>query len=205
MNNARRLRLMPLALTLWLTITGMGFWRFHAYSTVPGSAGIVPSHDPSRSSCPRLILFAHPHCPCTRSTLAELAGLLERNREAIAVEVEFIRPKGLPEGWEQTSLWQTAAAIPGVSVRCDEGGKLARRLGAQTSGQVLLYASAGQLLFSGGITRARGQEGESVGRRAILDLLTGHTTRLSTRETPVFGCPLFAPDECCGKEDTCRP
>jgi hypothetical protein len=208
MKNVRRLHL-PLAVTLWLTVTLTGFWRFYAYSNAPGRTGPAPASvpyktlDQPRKCCSRLILFAHPRCPCTRATLAELAGLLEINRNAVAAEVWFIRPKGMPMGWEQTSLWRAAAAIPGASVHCDEEGAVARRLGAETSGQVILYDPDGQLLFSGGITRARGQSGDSAGGRAILTMLSG---KAAPSETPVFGCPLFAPGACCGKEeDPCRP
>jgi hypothetical protein len=208
MKNARRL-LLPLAITIWLIVILTGFWGLHAYNNAPGRTGPAPGHVPDElldqptTGCYRLLLFAHPRCPCTRATLDELAVLLEINRVAVAAEVWFIRPKGMPMGWEQTPLWQAAAAIPGVSVHCDEEGVLARRLGAETSGQVVLYDPDGQLLFSGGITRARGQEGESAGRRAILSLLSG---KAALPETPIFGCPLFAPGECCGKEEgSCHP
>ena len=195
--------------TLWLSVMLTGFWGLHAYNNLPGRTGRVPAHIPDETGdqvkrgCPRLILFAHPRCPCTRATLAELAVLLEINRAPVAAEVRFIRPKGVPADWEQTSLWRAAAAIPGVSVYFDDEGALARRLGAETSGQVLLYGPDGDLLFSGGITRARGQDGDNAGRRAILSLLSGQA---ALRETPVFGCPLFAPGDGCGKDDdSCRP
>jgi hypothetical protein len=208
MKHIRRL-LLPVAITLWLTVMLTGFWGFHAYNNAPGRTAPAPDHVPDEMLDQpgkrdyRLLLFAHPRCPCTRATLDELAVILEINRAAVAAEVWFIRPKGMPVGWEQTALWQAAAAIPGVSVHCDEEGVLARRLGAATSGQVVLYDPDGQLLFSGGITRARGQDGESAGRRAILRLLSG---KAAPPETPVFGCPLFAPGECCRKEEnSCRP
>ena len=124
--------------------------------------------------------------------------------EVNRAEVVFVRPRGVAADWEQTSLWAAAAAIPGVRVRCDEEGKLAQRFGVQTSGHVLLYDPEGHLLFSGGITRSRGQQGDSAGRRALLARLSGETRSLTT--TAVFGCPLFAPGELCEKEDNvCQP
>jgi hypothetical protein len=198
MKNRGHSRLVSAALLIWLAVTVTGFWRFHTYSTAAGksgSTGALSPTDPVEQagrSCPRLIVFAHPRCPCTRATLAELAILLERNQEATAVDVYFVRPSGATEDWEKTALWQAAAAIPGVRVHCDEGGVRARQLGAETSGHVLLYGSEGQLLFSGGITRARGQEGDSIGRRAIEALVTG---KPAPSEAPVFGCPLFTPEE----------
>ena len=49
-----------------------------------------------------------------------------------------------------------ASAIPGVIVTPDVGGRIAARLGAKTSGHVLVYDENGVLKFSGGITAARG-------------------------------------------------
>lgn len=201
MKDFRRL-LLPLAVTLWSIVMLTGFRAFHAYSSTAGGAGPAPEYisgEAPDQSAPRrhqLILFAHPRCPCTSATLAELAALLEINRYPVAVEVRFVRPQATPIGWEQTSLWRTASAISGVGVYSDEGGALARSLGAETSGQVVLYDPDGRLQFKGGITRARGQGGDNLGRRAILDLLSG---KAASRESPVFGCPLFAPNECCGK------
>jgi hypothetical protein len=208
MKNIRR-PLLSLAVILWLAVTLQAFLEFHGYSSTPGTTAATPVRIPdalraqSGNRTFQLILFAHPRCPCTRATLTELAILLEINHDPVSVEVRFIRPKGMPAGWEQTAHWRTAAAIPGVDVFGDEDGAVARRLGAETSGQVVLYDPNGHLLFSGGITRARGQDGESAGRRAILMLLSGKVT---PADAPVFGCPLFAPGERCGKEEyPCRP
>jgi hypothetical protein len=52
----------------------------------------------------------------------------------------------------------------------------------------LLYDTAGRLLFSGGITAARGHSGDNAGREAIVALLAGAPT--DRTQTPVFGCKL---------------
>jgi hypothetical protein len=57
-----------------------------------------------------------------------------------------------------------------------------------TSGAVLLYSSDGKLLFQGGITPARGHQGDSFGRQRILALLDGDAP--DRRDAPVFGCAL---------------
>jgi hypothetical protein len=100
----------------------------------------------------------------------------------------------------QTDLLASAAAIPGVVVVRDDEGVEAGRFRAATSGQTMLYDTAGTLLFSGGITSARGHAGDNAGREAVVSLLT--TDEAARKETPVFGCPLFAQTECLtGKED----
>jgi hypothetical protein len=76
----------------------------------------------------------------------------------------------------------------------DPGGAIARRLGAHTSGQVLVYGRAGELVFQGGLTAARGHEGANRGRDAIRRLVeTGAPTE---PETAVFGCPLASDGAC---------
>jgi hypothetical protein len=135
-------------------------------------------------------LLAHPQCSCTRATLSELAELLARARTRPKTYILFLRPEGFARGWEQTDLWRTAAALPDVTVLRDDQGREARRFGAFTSGQTLLYDSDGTLLFSGGITGARAHAGDNAGRSAIVDLLNrGQSNRAAT---DVFGCPLFA-------------
>ena len=67
----------------------------------------------------------------------------------------------------------------------------ARLFEARTSGHVVLYDAGGRLLFSGGITRARGHVGDNYGRQQVSSLLRNHTVRVA--DGPVFGCPLEDP------------
>lgn len=135
-----------------------------------------------------LVMLAHPHCPCTRASLAELERLMARG-DADAC-VLFLRPRDQREGWETTDLWKTAAAIPRVRVVADTDGLLARAFGAETSGHVLFYNPAGALLFSGGITATRGHEGPSAGGDAILAALRGEDPASDRANT--YGCPLLS-------------
>jgi hypothetical protein len=118
----------------------------------------------------------------------------------VTAYVLFIKPSGFTTEWEKTDLWASAAAIPGVHVVSDDEGVEADRFHSATSGQTLLYDAEGKLLFSGGITSARGHEGDNAGRAAIVSLLT--TSDAALTKTSVFGCPLFAPKADClkGKE-----
>jgi len=134
------------------------------------------------------VMLAHPRCDCTRASLSELEELLARAERRPRTYVVFIRPGAVAADWERTGLWQTATGIAGVTVFADERGHESRRFGVQTSGQVLVYGSEGQLLYSGGTTGSRGKTGDNAGRTAILAALAGRD-RQSTE--PVFGCSLF--------------
>jgi hypothetical protein len=135
-----------------------------------------------------LLLFAHPKCPCTRATISELNRLLTHCSSNVAAHVFFLKPSTESSDWVQTDLWRSAANIPGVQVHVDEDSALANRLGASTSGDVVLFSPQGKLLFHGGITSGRGHEGDNAGETALVALATGSAA--TCKNTPVYGCLL---------------
>jgi hypothetical protein len=194
---------------LWLLMVGTGTGFLWNYEGTPGVAAAAPDRWPPDSRIQRatdratLVMLAHPHCPCTRASIGELARLMTQAQGRVTAYVLFIKPPGFSTEWEKTDLWASAAAIPGVHVVSDDEGIEADRFSSATSGQTLLYDAQGKLLFSGGITSARGHAGDNVGRTAIVSLLTAaEAAEAEQKETPVFGCPLFARSKECrmGKE-----
>ncbi|HEX8776435.1 MAG TPA: hypothetical protein VF735_22890 [Pyrinomonadaceae bacterium] len=183
------------SMTLWLLLVGTGLAVLSAYENTPGAAAKPPVLWPVESRIRRaedkatLIVLAHPHCPCTRASIGELALLMAHSQGHLTAYVLFLKPEGFSEQWEQTDLWQSAASIPGVHVLVDDEGIEARRFHATTSGQATLYDADGRLLFSGGITGARGHSGDNAGRSAVESILNRGAADRS--ETFVFGCPLF--------------
>jgi hypothetical protein len=155
----------------------------HAPSQWPDSANIRPT--PGRA---QLVVFVHPRCPCTRSTLVELKELVENATTPVDVHLLYYRPAGTEKDWLRTDLWDFAATISNAVVNEDVDGALAQCFGVKTSGQVLYYDARGRLLLATGITAGRGGSGGSRGRDAVAALLAGRTP--STNHTPVFGCPL---------------
>jgi hypothetical protein len=200
MISLRRRAVLGVGLTAWLVLTAAGFAYWEHYEATPGSADPLTAAPIQARGGWELVLFAHPHCPCTRASLAELAELSQQAGPRLEIRVVFIQPEGTPAGWERTELWATAAAIPGVRVSSDPDGVEARKCGAITSGQVVLYDATGRVAFYGGLTRARGRVGESAARQTILNLLAGHES--TRRDMPVFGCALSRPDACFDREKT---
>jgi len=190
--------LWALAVVLWIAGAAAGMYQVWVYDNAPGSAATPPERWSGPETVPTggrptLVLLAHPQCSCTRATLTELAEVLARVERRPQTYVYFLKPFGFPEGWEHSDLWRTASALPDVTVIRDDDGEQARKLGAATSGQVLLYDADGSLLFAGGITASRAHVGENAGRSALVALLnSGAAAPGST--TPVFGCSLFGPD-----------
>jgi hypothetical protein len=190
---------------LWLFVIVAGVRYLWGYESTPGVAASAPDRWPAGSRIrpaadrPTLVMLAHPQCPCTRSSIAELSRLMTQAQGRVTAYVLFVKPPDFSGGWERTDLWASAAAIPGVTVVRDDDGVEAARFGAATSGQTVLYDAAGRLIFSGGITAARGHEGDNAGRAAVVSLLVNDESE--RKETPVYGCPLFARTECpMGKE-----
>jgi hypothetical protein len=198
MGSGKRRTLLFLIIGLWLCGVGVGLKYLWAYEVSAGTAA-TPSatwpHDsqikPHKGQA-TLVLLAHPHCPCTRATVGELAALMAHTQGKVAAYVLFYKPEGFPESWEKTDLWQSAAAIPGVTVLSDDSGIEAKRFGAATSGQAMLYSETGKLLFSGGITGSRGHSGDNAGRDAIESLILNGSAEHST--TSVYGCDLLGKD-----------
>jgi len=182
---------------LWLFSVVAGLRVMLTYENTPGISATAPVQWPANSGLRRapagatLVMLVHPQCPCTRASIGELNALMAQCQGKVSVYVLFFKPKGMAAGWEKTDLWQSAAAIPGVKVVCDDGGAEARRFGVATSGQAMLFDSAGHLLFSGGITGGRGHSGDNAGRSAIVSLVTAGTTERD--KTFVFGCSVLDP------------
>ncbi|HZE13934.1 MAG TPA: hypothetical protein VE086_09265, partial [Chthoniobacterales bacterium] len=66
----------------WITALAFGGHALIKYETTPGPVGAVAANWPSVSVVPRqtdkptLLMFAHPHCPCTRASIGELAQIM---------------------------------------------------------------------------------------------------------------------------------
>jgi hypothetical protein len=194
---ANRGRLLGLVILLWAAGVSLGAAKLLRYENTPGGLAEAPLSWPSASKLqrtsglPTVVVMGHPYCPCTRSTIGELALLMTRLHGKATGVVAFIHPDGTPEHWEETDLWRSAAAIPGVTVISDQAEREADLFHAQASGQTFLYDADGQLRFNGGITAARGHSGDNVGRSSIVSLVTGEGNAETT--TSVYGCELRSP------------
>jgi hypothetical protein len=188
-------KLLTALTALWLLGVGFGLSRLQDYDSAVSPPAEPPDDWPAPEVIQRspgrytVLVFLHPHCPCSRATVGEYEQIVARCAGRADFFALFCSPEGPSSGWERGDNWSAAAAIPTVHVLSDAGGRLARRFGAHTSGQVLVYEPDGRLAFSGGITQSRGHRGDNAGRSAVLSILTG--SRPATTEAPVFGCPLI--------------
>ena len=191
--------LFAVVMVVWVIALGFCWGLLLEYSAVSGTPAAAPGMWPAAvsfeldRSSPTLVMVAHPHCSCTRASIAELSRLMTRLQGQVQGHVIFVVPEGLEQDWEQTDLWQSAMIIDGVQVHKDPKGALADAFGSFTSGQTLLYSASGELLFAGGLTATRSHEGNSVGRERIIDLVTSGSS--DRADSAVYGCALRELDE----------
>lgn len=177
----------------WALTIALGSRALLNYESAAGTVSAVPkawpaSQVPLANDRPTIVMLAHPHCPCTRASVGELAQIMALIHGKATAFVLFSKPANVGSDWDDTGLRSSAAAIPGVTVLSDPDGAEARRFGAETSGHTLLFAADGRLLFSGGITPSRGHAGDNAGESAIISLVENRTPERA--ETLVFGCSL---------------
>jgi hypothetical protein len=187
------------AAALWVAAVGSGLRVLITYQSTPGPQADAVQAWPADSKLlrtsgrPTLVVLAHPHCTCTRASLSELNVIMQRFNGGLTAYVLFMLPQDMPDGWEQTDTWRRAKEIPGVVALVDRNGSEAKRFRGYTSGQTLVYDGGGRLLYNGGLTAARGHEGDNLGRRAVIALLSGESRGPLVHN--VFGCLLFGDDE----------
>jgi hypothetical protein len=200
----RRVRLIPLVWGLCVCI-GLGLviqhdltagrevdppllWPDPAESLLPNEA--VPKSEPAtlgERAEGVVLLFLHPHCPCSRASLDELTRVLAASATSVRAFVVFVKPSGTPQYWEESGLWDAAKKVPGLRVVSDEGGHLAQLFRATHSGQICLYRR-GRLVFHGGVTAGRGHSGQNVASESLARQLADAR---GVSCSPVFGCPLL--------------
>jgi hypothetical protein len=178
----------------WIAAAAVGLNWLDRGSARPGTPAEPPAVWPTDCLLPRatdrptLVMFVHPRCPCSRASLAELAGIMAGREDVARAVVVVYSPAGAPGEWAQSDRWRQAAAIRGAEVVADAAESERRRFAVFTSGQVLVYDTKGQRMYAGGTTGGRGHGGPNPGRSAIEALLDGRPA--PRPDAPVFGCPL---------------
>lgn len=191
---------MSVALIAWLGVIVLGTILSATYENKPGDHGAAPTKvvsagdvaQPKTSKAKfHMIMFVHPKCPCTRASIAELRNLMEGNSDLKAT-VYCYRPSSEKAGWEKSEIWKEAQKIDNVTLVVDVDGAKAGVYRIVTSGQVLLYDVNENLVFSGGITGARGHVGENVGESMIDEIVSNPDTPVAkSLSAPVFGCRIL--------------
>jgi hypothetical protein len=196
--------------SLWLAAVVWLFGQMMGYESQPAPAAVVAQSWPDQTAAQRisgkysLVVFIHPHCPCSRATLDTISRLITHHEKVLSTTLFFVLPDDVSRDWAKTDLYQRAQELVSAGVKIDSAAIEANRFGGTTSGQALLYSPNGSLVFSGGLTDARGKFGESASEWQINSLLLGDKAQgknlnvyldknLATsmaKNLPVYGCAL---------------
>ena len=177
----------------WLIATAAGMAWLVVYSQTPGDTGTAALTWPGGDAVsrnggkPTLVLALHPACNCSQATLEQLERLTASGPGAFDVVVLFAGYDGLPA--DADVIGPVLARHRNIRRIDDRGAAIARRFGALTSGHALLYDEDGRLRFSGGLTRGRGEAGDSV-PLAYLRAWAAGTRPAGAATFSVFGCAL---------------
>lgn len=124
----------------WLFLAGAGFLVLlnHAFepARVGGPAPIKwprSSALPGPGALPRLVMFVHPHCPCTLASLQELRAIAQQRQPHLEVQVVVLHSDELAEGWSEAETVRQVSHVPGASIFRDDHGAEAARFGAAAS------------------------------------------------------------------------
>jgi hypothetical protein len=179
---------------VWSLAAAAGMGLLAAYANNPGKWSSAPTDlgrsDDATSTRYRLFMFLHPRCPCSIASVNELTRIMSRCAAHLDATVYFVRPESQSADWENGTLRKLASEIPRVKLESDIGGSVAAQFRANTSGEVFVYDCRGKLHFHGGITSARGHEGDNLGESAVIDIAMGGESNVE--RSPVFGCPFRA-------------
>src|ERR1044072_8401392 len=86
---------------IWLLAVTAGFGALLRYASTPAPPDdSAPARWPATTALTRagarsqLVLFAHPHCPCTHASVTELARLMGRFHDRLGARVPIVQPPG---------------------------------------------------------------------------------------------------------------
>ena len=179
--------LLALVSSAWVGGLVLGFRALVLHEITPGRVGTPSIARVEAAERYRLIVFIHPHCPCTSATLTELEKLTVKLSGRMEVKAFAVIPEGKSKEWADGSnlRWLEQWCDP----QLDYAGKGAAAYGARTSGHVVLFSPTGERLFSGGITASRGHQGANVGSDTVMEVVRTGSSKV--HEAPVFGCSLL--------------
>jgi len=185
--------------SVWLTILSLGFGYLIVYSQT-AAADSTRLSTAAAAKCYgggdapatwALVVAINPKCPCTAATVTMLERICAQTKGALHCQVLAYCPEGGDESWTSTRTLRRLGLIPRVAITTDYGGVLARELGLTTSGETILLDREHVIRFHGGITPARGHEGDNLGATTVRELVEEDPTSVTTY--PIYGCPLSAP------------
>jgi hypothetical protein len=191
---ARRVSLFAVAGLVWCASLATAWNQLYSHAYRPAKTDRVVDLWPqdtilgASSQRFRIVIFVHPLCPCTQATLEELDESLTRIPADVAVDAVAVTTGLSADEVESSRTVESLQRMPRVTLHLDASGREQRAFGAVVSGETFAFDREGRLAFHGGLTPARGHQGDSAGQKLLEELACGR--RHAPCEAPVFGCRL---------------
>lgn len=177
-----------------------GMLALGAYEGTPAREQAAPRQWPTTTALklapkqPTVLMFVHPHCPCTLASVEQLLDVLARH--AARATLVVYEPADAAPVWAHGALWQLATQHPDrVQLVRDPDARLAQDFQASTSGMCLVYGTDERLRFAGGLTINRGHRGANEGLQTLAQALADPADARAPQQFPVFGCALYSAKE----------
>lgn len=177
---------MRVLVAVWVLAVSAGMCALVRFDSTPAPPHEIADRWPTSSAIaldanrPNLVMAVHPRCSCTQASLNELARMLPL--------IPDTRIVVLLTG-ERGNRYETQVRDMRLEAVADQRGAEAHRFGLTTSGEVAIYSAAGGLLYHGGLTGARGHEGDNPGEATARSVLKAAASG-KVKDAPVFGCAL---------------
>lgn len=129
----------------------------------------------------RAVMLVHPDCPCTEASLNLYLNAVNKTKSPLKTLIVIPGPS------RSSRNITLARTIPNSQLKFLSAEDISKQYGISTSGHLLVW-NGQKLVFSGGVTDARGEE-VAAGAFDELTAVLGSTK--AAGETPVFGCPAY--------------
>jgi hypothetical protein len=136
----------------------------------------------------RIVMFAHPLCPCTRASLIKLGEVALQVKDQSQIRVVFVTRGLNPEDVTTSKTLALARQLKHVTTELDESGTEECLYQATVSGEVFAFDAQGERIFHGGLTSGRGHLGVASSQEYLEQLITGKATE--PLDAAVYGCRL---------------
>jgi hypothetical protein len=93
---------------IWISAVSIGVGKLMAYENTPAKTAVLGPAWPSDSQLKTqpdrftLVMSVHPHCPCSRASLDELAIIASRCRQ-LSINLLFTQPSSASPEWVKSS------------------------------------------------------------------------------------------------------
>lgn len=192
---ARKKIIISVIISIWV---GSIIWSTKAmliFQFTPGKMGKVFNDFPQKSklvldqTLPTLILFLHPKCTCSKASVEEIKIIKSSIKKEFKL-IAVVQTASLKLTDELEKLKEELSTLPHSTIVNDSYSFETNLFSVKTSGQIYIYSSFGELIYTGGSTSSRGTSSPSELRRTIASILETNKKPHQLITKSIYGCEM---------------